>query len=78
MGDPFFEIVKSVIREDIGCDPIEIDFETAQAMKAAAREKDAHLMALGLATPEAIQRKNSAIPAGAELRVLDYGPSCVP
>jgi hypothetical protein len=78
MIDPFFEIVKSVIREDLGREPIEIDFETAQAMKLAAREKDARMIAMGLATPEEIQRKNSAVPDGATLEVLDYSPSFLP
>jgi hypothetical protein len=75
MSDPYLEIVKRVIREDLGCEPEVIDFETAQAEKAAAREEDARLIRMGLATPEEIQRKNSAIPDGVELRVLDFSPS---
>jgi hypothetical protein len=75
VADQFLEIVKKVIREDLGCEPEEIDFKTAQSEKAAAREEDARLIRMGLATPEEIQRRNSAIPDGVELKVLDYTPS---
>ncbi|MGB8353676.1 MAG: hypothetical protein WCD79_07310 [Chthoniobacteraceae bacterium] len=76
MADQFLDILKGVIR-DMGCPPVEVDFETAQQMKIAAREEDARLLRQGLATPEEIQRRNSVIPEGAKLEVLDYSPSCV-
>jgi hypothetical protein len=76
MGNPLFEAAKEVLR-DLGHDPVEIDFETSQALKAVSREEDQRLLGQDLATPGEIQRRNSVIPPGAEQRVLDYGPSCL-
>ncbi len=58
-----------------GFDAHPVDFETLREMKEMEREQDDSLIAAGLATAHEIQLKNSYIPEGAVIEVIDRSGS---
>ena len=71
------ESLASALRA-LGFDAHPVDFETLREMKERERERDDFLIAARLATPREIQIKNSFIPEGAVIEVIDRSGSFAP
>lgn len=68
------EALQAALRAQ-GFDAHPLDFETLRQMKETERERDDSLIAAGLATAHEIQLKNSYIPEGAVIEVIDRSGS---
>jgi hypothetical protein len=64
------EILQAALRAQ-GFDAHPVDVEPLRRMKEEERERDAALIAAGLATAHEIQVKNSFVPEGAVIEVID-------
>ena len=68
------ETLQAALRAQ-GIDARPVDVETLREMKEMERERDDSLIAAGLATAHEIQAKNSFVPEGAVIEVIDRSGS---